>query len=639
MKQTCPYLGLALFAVSLLATKVPFDDLLTIGQGYNTFLCEGRKHGAVIVEGLAKRGEAVPHEEPQPLFNFTPPSGDLTGVDVDDYFKPIDVSVIDQILVQERGRLERELFGSEEDGVLSRRRREAEESVEEWCNGRTTSYHNLISDYTEYQNFIDISASFIISYWGQKASVSGGYLDQAQACNRLDSPAAEAFSTQSMIYLAKIEFTKQQNVQQRFALNGTTYDTHKDHFVWAFGNKWVRSFEQGGKVIARVTVKAKESANRTEIKANMDAALGAWGARGEVSASAGRSMDDLSKQADIKFELFYEGVTGKRLKANTAAGRSSSPARDAILEAKSWAEEFLTNACHHDYKYRALLDKYDRLNEFPRSQQVREYDIAEPVSVEVLKALVKISEMAQNLRKNEQLTDEDKQEIRSAELDMIQAGKQWVKATAEDPTEVRQTSKHLLNSFNQGFLIKFKPKLPKSDVNRPSKAGVYTCVENRSNRTTWHCSNLETGLWHLNVEFSSRQYCQAACDEAADGINFNTESRDCAVNYLSVNLQLKQLDGGQDYDSFFVEATDASNRPTRWPLERISSLSDPSTAQIDGPVYFPPGESPQLSNLTLAIGGIKSDGRSEGRDSAEQAQIKFQPRSWSWELGAAQSRD
>ncbi|RDA85902.1 hypothetical protein CP532_2720 [Ophiocordyceps camponoti-leonardi (nom. inval.)] len=608
MKQTtCLYLGLALFVLPLLAIKVPHNDLLTIGQGYSTFLGRGKLSEAVTVEAkeLVKRRETtMPQQIEQQRFNWVPPSKVSADVDLDEYFSPMDENAIDRIFDQEtEQQLEQVLFKPKptKDDILSRGRRAADGDSR--CPGSLDISVQLFSDYTEYLRSVVASASATISYWKQSASISGSYLDQSK------------FSTHSMIYMAKIEIAKQQHKDQRFSFNMESYEKNKDIFNSVFGNKWVRGFETGGKLIARVTVTAKEGANKTDITANMAAAMGVWGASGEITGSANKSMHSLSEQATVRFDLFYQGSVGKKLQARTTSNPNSSPAKDAIMEAKSWAEEFLANACDHDFTYRALLDDYKSINNFPQSQSVWDYFMAEYVSYVVLKALVKISEMAQKLQTNEELTDEEQEEIRDAELDMVEAGKKWVDATADNPFEVRKTSKALIKRFNQEFITKFKPKLPKTDEEPRSKGSLYSCVEDGQDGKSWHCANVETGIWRPQYSFSSRGLCQTACDEAADDIGWESRTRDCAVSSLEVSCQLKRLRHWEDYESFFVDATELSNRTARWSLQRPKRAEDSSLLETKGHVYFPADDSPQLSNLTLAIGGIKSDGV-DGKDTA-----------------------
>ncbi|PHH91428.1 hypothetical protein CDD83_522 [Cordyceps sp. RAO-2017] len=82
---------------------VPYNDALTIGQGYNTFLGRGTRHNAVArSDRTVKRddlGPAAPDTNPSDehmTFNFTAPSANMTGLDLFEYFTPPDPDMVDE---------------------------------------------------------------------------------------------------------------------------------------------------------------------------------------------------------------------------------------------------------------------------------------------------------------------------------------------------------------------------------------------------------------------------------------------------------------------------------------------------------------------------------------------------------------
>lgn len=112
-------------------------------------------------------------------------------------------------------------------------------------------------------------------------------------------------------------------------------------------------------------------------------------------------MEKLNKQAHVKVDIFYQGEIGKQLQGQSAStSGDQQPAQQVFANAKSWADLFLTEACKHNYKYQALLDEYPNVKGFPENQAVLDYSTAEKVSYRVLSELVKISELAQVLRKS-----------------------------------------------------------------------------------------------------------------------------------------------------------------------------------------------------------------------------------------------
>ncbi|KAM3459975.1 hypothetical protein NHJ6243_006413, partial [Beauveria neobassiana] len=83
-----------------------------------------------------------------------------------------------------------------------------------------------------------------------------------------------------------------------------------------------------------------------------EASLKFWGVSADINASMKKSMDELSKQAEIKVSLFYQGSLGKvQEDQGSPSSISSSSAQDAFTQVKKWSDTFLKNACEHDYGY------------------------------------------------------------------------------------------------------------------------------------------------------------------------------------------------------------------------------------------------------------------------------------------------
>ncbi|KAM3549975.1 hypothetical protein ARSEF4850_008577 [Beauveria asiatica] len=414
------------------ALSVPFNNLLTRGQAYNTFLGKGMKHGAVEVTKGAKRGDEPVEDQPM-AFNFESPSANMGGVNITEYFTKPDPNELDNIADTEATDKEQ---GKPKRGLVLR-------DAQAGCAGDVDADYNLLTSYEKYMKALEISASATISGWGQSASMSGKYLDQSE------------FSSNSLIYIAMIEVKKQQNVDDKFTFNDKLYN--KPTFDADFGDGWIRGFENGGKLIARLVITAKHKASTKDIQANTEASLKFWGVSADINASMKKSMDELSKQAEIKVSLFYQGNLGKvREDQGSPSSISSSSAQDAFTQVKKWSDTFLKNACEHEYGYRALLDEYRTLQNFPADQKVINYGVAEQISYIVLKELAKVAEMRQVLTGSSELNETTRQDVEFAYLDMVEASQQWTRTVAKDPSQAKPQAKALLKSFGTDFYDKFK---------------------------------------------------------------------------------------------------------------------------------------------------------------------------------------
>ncbi|KAM4058740.1 subtilisin-like protease [Hirsutella rhossiliensis] len=270
------------------------------------------------------------------------------------------------------------------------------------CTGSLKAYYKLTESFDKYLKTLDISASATVSGWGQSASVSGSYLDQAE------------LSKDGLTYVAIIDVQRQSDSNSGFEFNKKNYNGAT--FAQDYGDRWIRGFHTGGKMIARLSFDSKGSVSKDELKVHAEASLKFWGVSGDLSASVKKSMED-----------------------------------------------FINNACRHNYEYRPLLDEYRNADNFPKGQKILDYRIAHLVSYKVLRELVRISEMSQYLQRLELHEDELKDDIEFASLEMVEASKNWVDSNAEKPESAIQTGRDLIKKFRTDFYDKYE-NLMRHDV-------------------------------------------------------------------------------------------------------------------------------------------------------------------------------
>ncbi|EFY96929.2 subtilisin-like protease [Metarhizium robertsii ARSEF 23] len=184
---------------------------LTMGQGYNTFLDKGAIHNAVLFsEGMNKRSEnstaELVNQDMMTRFNFTPPSADLTDIDMSYFDRPDPRALIEQVLA-----------GLARDGknTTALTKRHTRTAGQDECNGSMRFTSELVENYEQvppnvpsaccfifmtqasttsdtnqvlltrlarsYLQTLEISGGATLSGWGQSASVSGAYLNKAEA--------------------------------------------------------------------------------------------------------------------------------------------------------------------------------------------------------------------------------------------------------------------------------------------------------------------------------------------------------------------------------------------------------------------------------------------------------------------------
>ncbi|PHH59984.1 hypothetical protein CDD81_2218 [Ophiocordyceps australis] len=465
--------GVAALLHSAYANQVPYSSIFTLGQGYNTFLDKGVTHGAVLVgrHEETKRDDLTANltaldtnkvMDARP-FSFTPPSANMTGIDLKEYFAPLLSSQLDEAAA-EPDPVEKDDFNQkfEYNSVLAAR------SLDKTCTASYTARYKFIQDFNSYLTTLGISASGTISGWGQSASISGDYLDHAQ------------FSRSSLTYLAIIEIKKQEPSGRNYEFNHALYKPDSFHRV--FGDSWIRSFETGGKLLARISIDTKDGSNKTDIKAHAEASLKFWGVTANLDSTVKKSMEELDKHANVDIKIFYQGELGKAMENERpqVSSPDENPTVKSFQEIKSLADAFVQHSCDHDYKYHAVLDEYPNLPNFP-DQKVLDYSIARKVSRLLLMQLTKFTEFKTVFNRYE-FSDDLKLQLDFATLNVTQACKKWVDQTAIEPENALETAKALMDRIQDGYYIIYFQRLL-SDVMRtmdPKTRDVFNKDFNRA---------------------------------------------------------------------------------------------------------------------------------------------------------------
>ncbi|PFH61235.1 hypothetical protein XA68_17933 [Ophiocordyceps unilateralis] len=439
-------LGPAFLTGLSLATKsrVPHTDFLTVGQGFNTFLGRGKTHNVVYVDASQKRDQLPAVDQDQDLhqltFNFTPPSGDMSGVDVLSYFVPPDLESVHEAI---------ERYKAELNNTNPRHaKRQYMSCPNNQNSGQMEMTSDIVTSYESYLKKLDISASAALAGYGQSASISGSYLDEAQ------------FSSNSITALFIVKLSKQQDSRDSFSFNKEHYN--KSTFRDTHGDRWIRGFVSGGKLLARVSIKLKSSSSRQDLEASAEAAVGYMGVSGSASTEVKNSMQTLQENADVKVNIFYQGDLARESLQNELQLDSAKSSVEATFEnTKAYVTKFMETACEHDYKYEALLEEYANIPNFPRADgvEVWDYDDATAEAYGVLKELVKISEMSREFQQRPSINRKEKRAISRFERDMSEAAKKWVMDIAQNPTNVREKADELLERFKTDFHDKVKRTL------------------------------------------------------------------------------------------------------------------------------------------------------------------------------------
>ncbi|EFY92982.1 hypothetical protein J3459_013745 [Metarhizium acridum] len=415
-----PFIGkalcLAFYARPSLALKVPYQDELTMGQGYNTFLGRGLIHDAVMTtsekdaaaNSINNRSERPGNKNSTGRFNFTEPGPVMPGVDLDGYFTPTSPEELARII--------------DEANKAS--------SDKEKRNGAT----NMISD--------------------KKMSVKGC---QAEVHSHIE-----------------------------FVSDYTSY-------LKALGVNAATSFEMGGKLMARIMLTFDEASDKEDIKATAEASLGFWGVSGQLSTEVAKNMEKLSKQAQVKVKIFYQGDIGRQLQGRSEPSDEQNSAQQIFASAKSWADTFLEMACDQDYSYQTLLDTYTNIGNFPQNQSIVHYTTAGAVAYQLLGEMVKHTELRKTLQMREALSQEEDREIQLHETRLINAQKNWIRETARNPDNALETVQALFALSNE-YYKKWKPYLTAQSSPVEIKAFdrlVSAKDPDTKNPATYDCSH-----WH-----------------------------------------------------------------------------------------------------------------------------------------------
>ncbi|KAG8416162.1 hypothetical protein J3459_013743 [Metarhizium acridum] len=231
-----PFIGkalcLAFYARPSLALKVPYQDELTMGQGYNTFLGRGLIHDAVMTtsekdaaaNSINNRSERPGNKNSTGRFNFTEPGPVMPGVDLDGYFTPTSPEELARIIDEaNKASSDKEKRNGATNMISDKKM-----SVK-GCQAEVHSHIEFVSDYTSYLKALGVNAATSISGYGQEASISGSYLDES------------AFSSNSLTFIASISINKQRRVpHEKFTFNTQLYEAIERPFPTLFGNRWIR---------------------------------------------------------------------------------------------------------------------------------------------------------------------------------------------------------------------------------------------------------------------------------------------------------------------------------------------------------------------------------------------------------------
>ncbi|KAG8415808.1 hypothetical protein J3459_014063 [Metarhizium acridum] len=400
--------------------------ILRQGQGYNSFLEKGRIFDAVVWRDNAKRdqedGSAANETfQAEKMFEFTPPTtgpGDFANIDMKKYFTVPETSEIEERVASEIKELKEEMKKQAEEKVKMIETNEIQTRAENArCPGTLRKEYKLTEDYNSYLKTLGISGGATISGWGQSASISGNYLNQAK------------FSQNSLTYVAFLDVERQIPTPGGFRFNTEIYK--KEKFAKVFGDRWIQGFKTGGRMIARITFTSKDGTETTDLKAHAEASLSFWGVKADLSVDAKKQLEEVNKHINVEASLFYQGELGIFMDKDEGAPKDiSAGSVEAVLgQVKSWADKFEKHACNQDYAYGPLLNEYTVLpafNQLDDSPQIPDYTIAHIWALEILRLMVKIEEQKKVLSSGAVLDDAQKIEMTAAAIDMMEKCKKWV---------------------------------------------------------------------------------------------------------------------------------------------------------------------------------------------------------------------
>ncbi|KAM3456688.1 hypothetical protein MY3296_001643 [Beauveria thailandica] len=522
-----------------LALNVPYQDGLTMGQGYNTFLGQGLLHDAVMITSASKRSEEPVDMNSTGIFDFMEPGPVMPGVSLDDYFTATTSEELAKIIAEaanDSSDKEKRDGGSK---MISDK-----QMTMEGCPAEIHSHIEFVSDYTSYLKALGVNAASTISGYGQSASVSGGYLDES------------TFSSNSLTYIASISINKQRRVaDEKFSFNTQYYEGNEKPFATTFGNRFIRGFDMGGKLMARIMLTFDESSNKEEIKAAAEASFGFWGVSGTLSTDVKNNLEKLSKQAKVTVKIFYQGDIGRELQSQSEPSDKQNSAQQIFETAKSWSEKFLEMACGQDYRYEALLDRYTNIGNFPQKQSIPHYTSAGAIAYLVLGEMVKNTELRKTLQRQEVLSSEDNRQIQQDEIRLIGAQKNWIRETAKNPDNAEKTVLELFK-LSDAYYEKWTPRLIKESSQVDIKAfNNLQSLRDPDTKavTTYDCSQWYEWYGEGGWTWSRVRFCLPTQTEVFKLTVFRERSqylwgsawyweKDAYPSYVTVGVDLKRID-------------------------------------------------------------------------------------------------
>ncbi|KAM3466768.1 hypothetical protein MY5147_008963 [Beauveria neobassiana] len=349
------------------------------------------------------------------MFNFTEPTANLTGLNLTEYFVPVDPdSAIDRALAKLDEAEEDDEAGQQ---VTARIKRDSGST----CLVETKLNTIETNDFNSYLRAMGIDASTAVSGYGQEASVSGSYLDKAE------------MTRNTLTYLTIVSIDQQVQLPGDYVFNLENYNN--ETFAPSHGNRWIRGFSEGGKMIIRLSFTSTSSITKNELNASVKTALTYLGVSGSLSASVKNSIDEVQKNSNMEVSVFYQGAVGNAMNGGSGDKIEGTSAESALREVKSKVDAFLAMACEHKYKYKPLLDRYEHLADFPLEQNVISYHQAESIAQIVLEELIRCSEMRTALKRMKYIDSDTKQAIDFDYVDVTDHAREWVKY-GRDRTDV-----------------------------------------------------------------------------------------------------------------------------------------------------------------------------------------------------------
>ncbi|OAA34799.1 hypothetical protein ISF_10001 [Cordyceps fumosorosea ARSEF 2679] len=496
---------------------------------------------------VTKRSEEPGDNNSNGTFHFTEPAPIMPGVSPNEYFAATTLEELAKIIEEaENASSDKE----KRDGgskVISDKK-----ITMEACPAEIQSHVEFVSDYTSYLKALGVNAAATISGYGQSASVSGGYLDES------------AFSSNTLTFIASISINKQRRVPEEiFTFNSQHYEGNERPFPTTYGNRFIRGFDMGGKLMARIMLTFDESSDKEEIKTDAEASFGAWGVSGTLSTEVKNKLERLSKKAKVTVKIFYQGDIGRQLQGRSEPSDQQNSAQQIFETAKSWADTFLDMACGQDYRYEALLDRYTNIGNFPQKQSIPHYTTAGAISYLVLGGMVKNTELRRTLQKQETLSQEEDRQIQQDEIRLIDAQKNWIRETAKRPDNAQETVKKLFQ-LSDDYYKKWTPRLAAESSQVEIKAsGHLESLRDPETKavTTYDCSQWYEWYGHDDWTWSKVRFCLPTQTDVFKLTVFRERSqylwgsawyneKDYYPSYVTVGLDLKRVDSKPNFWKF-----------------------------------------------------------------------------------------